>query len=50
MIDVARNGAEKLLDSMNRIIAGKKNNYDGVAVDKEGGLILGEKKNEGKSL
>ena len=39
MIDVARYGAEQLLENRR----GKKNNYDGVAVDKERGLILGKK-------
>lgn len=38
MIDVARYGAEQLLENRR----GKKNNYDGVAVDKERGLILGK--------
>ena len=42
VIDVARNGAEQLLENRR----GKKNNYDGVAVDKERGLIL-EKKMKG---
>ena len=39
VIDVARYGAEQLLENRR----GKKNHYHGVAVDKEGGRILGKK-------